>query len=56
MTTVSPKAKTFTDKKVKPGKTYRYKSVAVNAKGQQGAASKPVTVKVKKAPKGTKKP
>jgi hypothetical protein len=54
--TVSPKAKTFTDKKVKPGKTYRYKSVAVNAKGQQGAASKPATVKVKKAPKGTKKP
>jgi hypothetical protein len=32
------------------------KSVAVNAKGQQGAASKPATVKVKKAPKGTKKP
>ena len=56
VTTVSPKAKTFTDKKVKPGKTYRYKSVAVNAKGQQGAASKPATVKVKKAPKGTKKP
>jgi fibronectin type 3 domain-containing protein len=55
--TVSPKAKTFTDKKVKPGKTYRYKSVAVNAKGQQGAASKAATVKVKKAPKGgPKKP
>ena len=52
VTTVSPKAKTFTDKKVKPGKKYRYKTVAVNAKGQQGAASKPVTVKVKKAPKG----
>ena len=53
--TVSPKAKTFTDKKVKPGKTYHYKSVAVNAKGQQGASSKPATVKVKKAPKGSRK-
>jgi hypothetical protein len=55
VTTVLPKAKTFTDKKVKPGKTYRYKSVAVNAKGQQGAASKPATVKVKTAPKGSRR-
>jgi hypothetical protein len=53
--TVSPKVKSITDKKVKPGKTYRYKSVAVNAKGQQGAASKPATVKVKKAPKGSRR-
>jgi hypothetical protein len=51
VTTVPAKTKTVTDKKVKPGKTYRYKSVAVNAKGQQGAASKAATVKVKKARK-----
>jgi hypothetical protein len=53
--TVKPKAKSFTDKKVKPGKTYRYKTVAVNAKGQQGAASKQAVAKVRKAKKGRKK-
>ena len=36
--TLTPKSKTFTDKKVKPGHTYKYKTVAVNAKGQQGAS------------------
>ena len=46
--TLSAKAKSFTDKKVKPGKTYTYKTVAVNAKGQQSKASKKATVKVGK--------
>ncbi len=46
--TLAPKSKTFTDKKVKPGHTYKYKVVAVNAKGQQGQASKAVTAKTKK--------
>ena len=46
--TLAPKSKSFTDKKVKPGHTYKYKVVAVNAKGQQGQASKAVTAKTKK--------
>ena len=46
--TLSAKAKSFTDTKVKPGKTYTYKTVAVNAKGQQGKASKKATLKVGK--------
>jgi len=33
--------------KVKAGKTYKYKTVAVNAKGQQGKASGTATAKVK---------
>jgi hypothetical protein len=49
--TLSPKSKTFTDKKVKPGHTYKYKVVAVNAKGQQGKASKAVTATTKKKKK-----
>ena len=48
VTTLAPKSKSFTDKKVKPGHTYKYKVVAVNAKGQQGQASKAVTAKTKK--------
>ena len=35
--------------KVKAGKTYKYKTVAVNAKGQQGKASGTATAKVKKS-------
>ena len=46
--TLAPKSRTFTDKKVKPGHTYKYKTVGVNAKGQQGKASKTATAKVKK--------
>jgi hypothetical protein len=46
--TLTTKAKTFTDKKVKAGHTYKYKTVGVNAKGQQGKASKSATAKVKK--------
>ena len=46
--TLAPKRKSFTDKKVKPGHTYKYKTVGVNAKGQQGTASKTATAKVKK--------
>jgi hypothetical protein len=46
--TLSPKSKTFTDKSVKAGHTYKYKTVGVNAKGQQGTASKTATAKVKK--------
>jgi hypothetical protein len=46
--TLSAKAKTFTDKTVRGGHTYKYKTVGVNAKGQQGTASKPATAKVKK--------
>ncbi len=49
--TLSVKSKSFTDKKIKAGHTYKYKTVAVNAKGQQGAASKTATVKVKKTKK-----
>jgi hypothetical protein len=46
--TLTAKSKTFTDKKVKAGHTYKYKTVGVNAKGQQGKASGAVTAKVKK--------
>ena len=45
--TLKPKSATFTDTKVKPGHEYKYKTVAVNAKGQQGKASGAATVKVK---------
>ena len=48
--TLAPKRKSFIDKKVKPGHTYKYKTVGVNAKGQQGKASKTATAKVKKKP------
>ena len=51
VSTLSVKSKSFTDKKIKAGHTYKYKTVAVNAKGQQGAASKTATVKVKKTKK-----
>lgn len=37
--TLTVKSKAFTDKKIKPGKTYSYKTIGVNAKGQQGGAS-----------------
>jgi hypothetical protein len=47
--TLSAKARAFTDKGVKPGRTYSYKTLGVNAKGQQGAASRKATVKVGKA-------
>jgi hypothetical protein len=46
--TLAPKAKAFTDKKVKSGRTYSYKTVGVNAKGQQGKASKKATAKIRK--------
>lgn len=46
--TVSTKAKSYTDSKAKAGHTYKYKIVAVNAKGGQSAASKAVTAKVAK--------
>ncbi len=46
--TITPKSKSFTDTKTKAGHTYKYKTVAVNSKGQQGAASKAATIKVKK--------
>jgi hypothetical protein len=46
--TLTPKSKKFTDKAVKPGHTYKYKTVGVNAKGQQGKASNTATAKVKK--------
>ncbi len=49
--TLKPKAKSFTDTRVRPGHTYTYKIVAVNAKGQQSAASRPTTAKVGKRPK-----
>ncbi len=48
--TLAPKRKSFTDTKVKPGHTYKYKTVGVNAKGQQGKASETATAKVKKQP------
>jgi hypothetical protein len=46
--TLTAKSKTFTDKAVKAGHTYKYKTVGVNAKGQQGKASSTATAKVKK--------
>jgi hypothetical protein len=46
--TLTAKSKTFTDKTVKAGHTYKYKTVGVNAKGQQGKASNTATAKVKK--------
>lgn len=46
--TVKAASKTFTDTKVKPGTTYKYKTVAVNAKGQQGKDSGAATAKVAK--------
>ena len=46
--TLTAKSTSFTDAKVKPGHSYKYKTVAVNAKGQQGKASGAVTAKVKK--------
>jgi hypothetical protein len=46
--TLGPKARSFTDAKVRPGHKYTYKVVAVNAKGQQSAASKSTTAKVAK--------
>ncbi len=46
--TLTAKSKTFTDTKVKPGHSYNYKTVAVNAKGQQGKASGTAKVSVKK--------
>jgi hypothetical protein len=52
--TVSAKGGSFTDKSVKAGHTYKYKTVAVNAKGQQGKASSAVKAVVKKK-KTTKK-
>ncbi|MCW3003868.1 MAG: hypothetical protein JWQ20_3166 [Conexibacter sp.] len=52
--TVSAKGGSFTDKSVKSGHTYKYKTVAVNAKGQQGKASSAVKAVVKKK-KTTKK-
>jgi hypothetical protein len=46
--TLTPKSKSFTDTKVKAGHSYKYKTVGVNAKGQQGKASGTATAKVKK--------
>lgn len=46
--TLGSKTKAFTDKSVKSGVTYSYKTVAVNAKGQQSKASAKTVVKVKK--------
>jgi hypothetical protein len=46
--TLTAKTKTFTDKKVNAGHTYKYKTVGVNAKGQQSKASTTATAKVKK--------
>jgi hypothetical protein len=46
--TLKPKRATFTDTKVKPGHEYKYKTVAVNAKGEQGKASGTATAKVKR--------
>jgi hypothetical protein len=46
--TLAPKSSTFTDAKVKAGHTYKYKTVGVNAKGQQGKASKSATATVRK--------
>jgi hypothetical protein len=47
--TLSPNSKSFTDAKVKPGHAYKYKTVAVNAKGEQGKASSTASAKVKKS-------
>jgi hypothetical protein len=46
--TLAPKTGAFTDKNVKAGRTYSYKTVGVNATGQQGKASKKATVQVPK--------
>src|SRR3954469_8715938 len=46
--TVSRKGGTLVDGKIKPGHTYHYKTVAVNAKGQQSKASKAVSAKIHK--------
>ncbi|HEY6759770.1 MAG TPA: hypothetical protein VI318_09775 [Baekduia sp.] len=46
--TVPAKGGRFTDTSVKAGHTYKYKTVAVNAKGQQGKASAAATAVVKK--------
>ncbi len=46
--TLTAKSKTFTDSTVKAGHSYKYKTVGVNAKGQQGKASKTATAKIKK--------
>ena len=46
--TLAPKTLAFTDKTVKRGRTYSYKTVGVNAAGQQSKASKKATVKVPK--------
>ena len=47
--TLAPKTDVFTDKNVKPGRTYSYKTVGVNAAGQQGKASKKAQVAVRKS-------
>jgi len=47
--TLAPNTKAWTDKQVKPGRTYSYKTVGVNAKGQQSKASKKAMVKVRKS-------
>ena len=47
--TLAPNTKALTDKQVKPGRTYSYKTVGVNAKGQQSKASKKAMVKVRKS-------
>jgi len=47
--TLGSKTAAFTDRSVKRGVTYSYKTVAVNAKGQQSKASAKTVVKVKKA-------
>ena len=46
--TLAPKTEAFTDKNVKSGRKYSYKTVGVNAAGQQGKASKKATVEVRK--------
>lgn len=46
--TLGSKTAAFTDRSVKRGVTYSYKTVAVNAKGQQSKASAKTVVKVKK--------
>ena len=46
--TLGSKTAAFTDRSVKRGVTYSYKTVAVNAKGQQSKASAKMVVKVKK--------
>lgn len=46
--TISRKGRRFADHKIKRGHTYRYKTVAVNAKGQQSKASKTIKVKMRR--------